>query len=43
MDNNKLNGKSLNNIYVCVCVYGLVSLFSGISTFVSYLIPKLFS
>ena len=26
--------------YTCVCEYGLLSLFNGISTFVSYLIPK---
>ena len=25
---------------VCVCVFGLVSLFNGISTFVSYLMPN---
>ena len=31
------------SVCVCVCVCGLVSLFNGISIFVGYLMPKLFS
>ena len=30
-------------VCVCVCVFGLVSLFDGISTFVGFLMPKPFS
>ena len=29
-------------VFVCVVWFGLVSLFNGISTFVGYLMPKLF-
>ena len=34
--------KSVSGV-VSVCMFGLVSLFNGISTFVGYLMPKSFS